>query len=70
MRDEQVELTGLPGGFSIEERSVAVKGSGHCTILDVSFSDNLVGGGASPGSVSKVVCYVHVKCHGDVVDRW
>lgn len=37
--DKQVELTGLPGAFWIEDQSVAIKGSGHCTILDVALSD-------------------------------
>ncbi|CAM9132840.1 unnamed protein product [Ectocarpus fasciculatus] len=35
----KVELTGLPGNGFIEEHSLTVKGSGHCTILDVSFSE-------------------------------
>ncbi|CAM9173604.1 unnamed protein product [Ectocarpus sp. 12 AP-2014] len=35
----KVELTGLPGNGFIEEQSLTVKGSGHCTILDVSFSE-------------------------------
>lgn len=34
-----MELTGLPGNGFIEEQSLTVKGSGHCTILDVSFSE-------------------------------
>lgn len=38
----QVELTGIPGNFWIDGRSVAVKGSGHCTILGVSFSTGFI----------------------------
>eukprot|EP00903_Cladosiphon_okamuranus_P007601 g7372.t1 len=33
----EVELTGLPSGSLIEDTSLAVKGIGHCTILDFSF---------------------------------
>ncbi|CBN77790.1 conserved unknown protein [Ectocarpus siliculosus] len=36
----KVELTGLPWNGSIEEQSLTVKGSGHCTILDASFSED------------------------------
>eukprot|EP00904_Undaria_pinnatifida_P004389 jgi/Undpi1/13951/HiC_scaffold_9.g03602.m1 len=35
----EVELTELPGGSVIDKASVRVKGSGHCTILHVSYSD-------------------------------
>ncbi|CAM9464964.1 unnamed protein product [Scytosiphon promiscuus] len=35
----EVELTGLPGRYYVEEQSLAVKGSGLCTILDFSFSN-------------------------------
>lgn len=34
---EKVELTELPGSLLIDEESVRVKGSGHCTILHVSY---------------------------------
>lgn len=35
----KIELTDLPGRFLIDETSVRVKGSGHCTILHVSYTD-------------------------------
>lgn len=35
----KIELTDLPGRSLIDETSVRVKGSGHCTILHVSYTD-------------------------------
>ena len=35
----QVELAELPGGSMIDKASVRAKGSGYCSILHVSYSD-------------------------------
>lgn len=45
MDNNQVELTDLPSSHWVEDWSLAVKGIGHCTILDFSFltTDNEVG---------------------------
>lgn len=37
MDGDQVELTELPSSHLVEDWSLAVKGVGHCTILDFSF---------------------------------
>ncbi|CAN0195768.1 unnamed protein product [Ectocarpus sp. 6 AP-2014] len=44
----EVELADLPHRFLINETSVRVKGSGHCTILHVSYTDEPPVGPAEP----------------------